>query len=305
MELLKAVLTWENACIWLVRASALDPESSTPRAVIASTSAIAAGGVGIIGNVVVHPQFRRRGLGSLTTKTALAWLRQRKAESVLLDATDDGQPLYAHLGFVPLARSWHAKFWLAGLDQYQLVQMAGATQAAVCRAEDLSQVRALDMAAFGGDRTGLLALMLQQPQNWLVIARDADDEPTGYLMYGRLRDNLPHHAPPSIHLGPLVARDPAAAAALLVAMLQGDAPWRAALDAATHPEVEVRASVPGVAKEIIAFYQSLGPTLTEDDVLMQLDLTTNFVSSANLPGQVLPYPGDPGEVYAWLAPMCF
>lgn len=315
-ELLGALVAWEHACVLLVRARAVDPGSSHPDEIIASTSAIAAGQVGVIGNVVVDSEFRRRGLARVTTSTALHWLQSRLVPTVLLDATRDGRPLYTQLGFLPVGRSWYTRTRLGALDRRRLVELAGATQAETHPQEDLPLTSELDRRAFGGDRTGLLALMLQLPHNWLVIARESPGgDPTGYLIYGGLRDTLPLHTHPSIHLGPLIARNQAAAAALLSAVAREDAPWRLALHPSVHSEVEVRASMPGVAHENLEFYRSVGLELHEDDVLMQLELkapvpvgvsrgsTDRFMQVEQLPPS--PYPGDPQQVYAWLAPMSF
>ena len=118
----------------------------------------------------------------------------------------------------------------------------------------------------------------------------------------------------SLHLGPLIARNQAAASALLAAVLGEDAPWRSALNRSVDSDVEVRASVPGVADENLAFYRSVGLELDEDDVLMQLDLGARAPTDVRGPevskrrelsSPLPPYPGEPRYVYAWLAPMCF
>ncbi len=305
-DLLAAAVRWENMRVLVLRAGALDPDSSTPRRVIASTSALAAGEVGVIGNVVVHSDYRRRGLGRMMTSAALEWLRSRRVASVLLDATDDGQPLYTHLGFLPVGRSWYVKVRLDRIDQNRLRTLAGGLPAQERGLVDLQEVSALDRVGFGGDRMGLLRLMLRQPHNWLLIAGEEGGEPSGYLLYGRLRGQ---HADlsdgPSLHIGPLVARTPEAAAALLAAVLRDDAPWRAVLGNPAEPEVEVRASLPGVSKEVLAFYQSVGITLIRDDVLMQLDLARQRLGGESELGTPSPYPGCPDTVYAWVAPMCF
>ena len=308
-ELLSALVRWENARVWLVHSGSLDSNASDSAAIIASTSAIAAGSVGVIGNVAVHPDYRRRGLARATTGVALSFLRGRRIRSVLLDATSDGQPLYTDLGFRPVARSWYLRVPLRGFDGWRLGQIAGQTEVRLYQSTDLALVRTLDRAAFGGDREVVLALMLESPNNWLAIARgpgSPEDDPSGYLIYGGLRDGQP-----SIHLGPLVARSDAAAAALLASVLREDAPWRAAISSELHPAVEIRASLPGVSNDILAFYQSAGLPLTRDDVLMQLDLEMSAPENVHeaprtqLADELLPYPGDPAMVYSWLAPMSF
>jgi hypothetical protein len=256
-----------------------------------------------VGNVVVHSDFRRRGLGRIVTGAAVEWLRQRGARVVLLDATSDGRPLYKQLGFVSVGHSWYVKVRLSEVNRGRLLDLAGTTSTALESAERLARMRSLDIAAFGGDRTGLVALMLRQPHNWLVTSSDGAGEPSGYLVYGRLRHKSSSSNSYSLHLGPLVARNQAAAAALLVSALREDAPWRAVLDHPADSEVEVRASVPGAAEEILEFYQSAGLELVKDDVLMQLNLATGGEGAREESTQS--YPGEARYVYAWLAPMCF
>jgi hypothetical protein len=102
-----------------------------------------------------------------------------------------------------------------------------------------------------------------------------------------------------------VAKSAAAAAALLAAALRPDAPWRAVLGHPADPEVEIRASLPGVSKEVLAFYRSAGLPLIRDDVLMQLDQEPRNALGVGDSSGLGAYPGHPEDVYAWLAPMCF
>jgi GNAT superfamily N-acetyltransferase len=300
-ELLSAAVAYPRMRIWLVRAGAVDVESPEPSRIVASTSALAADGVGIVGNVVVNHEFRRRGLGRAITSAAIEWLEQRGVRSVLLDATSDGRPLYKHLGFVPVGDSWYLKVRLSELDRDRLLQKAGATTAAMGSVDHLAWVRSLDIAAFGGDRMGLVASMLGHQHNWLATSSDTAGEPAGYLVYGGLRQRSSGNTY-GLHLGPLIARNQAVAAALLAAALGEDAPWRSVLNQPCDSEVEVRASVPGVTEEILAFYRSVGLPLVKDDVLMQLDPAITGIGKETT---FLPYPGEARYVYAWLAPMCF
>jgi hypothetical protein len=71
--------------------------------------------------------------------------------------------------------------------------------------------------------------------------------------------------------------------------------------------------MPGVADNNLAFYRAAGLEPHEDDVLMQLDLQAPVPANdspgsmvrSEAPAAPLPYPGDPEQVYAWLAPMTF
>ena len=52
-----------------------------------------------IGMVLVHPDFRRRGVGSALMGHCVRHLQGRGIQSIKLDATDDGRPVYMKLGF--------------------------------------------------------------------------------------------------------------------------------------------------------------------------------------------------------------
>ena len=52
-----------------------------------------------IGMVLVHKDFRRRGIGAQLMARCIETLRARRIESIKLDATDQGRPVYLKLGF--------------------------------------------------------------------------------------------------------------------------------------------------------------------------------------------------------------
>ncbi|MDH6109913.1 GNAT superfamily N-acetyltransferase [Kitasatospora sp. MAP12-15] len=54
---------------------------------------------GVIHTVVTAPEFRRRGYGRAVTEALVAWLTGRGCTLLNLNASDDGAPLYASLGF--------------------------------------------------------------------------------------------------------------------------------------------------------------------------------------------------------------
>ena len=60
-----------------------------------------------IGMVLVHPDYRGRGIGTALLQHCIDFLRQRQVRCIKLDATPQGQPLYTSLGFCmewPLSR---------------------------------------------------------------------------------------------------------------------------------------------------------------------------------------------------------
>ena len=69
------------------------------RGVVAVGQGIVTGGVGWIGNVIVRPEARRRGLGTRLTMDLVERLRARGCVTLLLIATELGAPVYLKLGF--------------------------------------------------------------------------------------------------------------------------------------------------------------------------------------------------------------
>jgi GNAT superfamily N-acetyltransferase len=56
---------------------------------------------GYIEGVYVVPAFRRRGVASRLMRECIDWLRPMGCDSVRLQSTVEGRPLYESLGFVP------------------------------------------------------------------------------------------------------------------------------------------------------------------------------------------------------------
>ncbi len=56
---------------------------------------------GIVLNVYVEPDFRRRGLARRLMKEILAWLPSTDIVQLVLHASDEGRQLYESIGFVP------------------------------------------------------------------------------------------------------------------------------------------------------------------------------------------------------------
>jgi hypothetical protein len=59
--------------------------------------------------IIVHPKHRNKGLGRLITKELTDDLQQRKFQTIYLDATDMGYPVYQKLGFEVETEYGHLK----------------------------------------------------------------------------------------------------------------------------------------------------------------------------------------------------
>ena len=297
-RLLRALLAWDGGRLLVVRAGALDLPllgGTTPATPVAVVGAVAAGATGVIGNVVVREDYQRRGLARALMTAALDWQRQRGVRTVWLDATMDGRRLYRSLGFADSEPSYYAKAPIDALKRDWLQNTAGGLRAALASPAALARVAALDTAAFGGDRTPLVAGVLRESETWLYLVEDAVGTALGYLVSRTLEPPLG-----GIRAVSWVAESDAAAAALLAALIAEDAPWRAAVArkeySAQPPMIHI--SPPGNNPAALALVKNAGVAVTLDDLIMRLDFP-------DATGAIYPAGQRVDWVYAWLAPMVF
>lgn len=99
-----------------------------------------------VGMVLVHPDFRRRGIATRLMETALDYLRGRGVRTIKLDATPDGRPVYERLGFEPenVLERW------AGTGTPPVHHRRGYPVGT------WEQIAATDRAVFGADRSDLM-----------------------------------------------------------------------------------------------------------------------------------------------------
>jgi GNAT superfamily N-acetyltransferase len=102
---------------------------------------------GWVHGIVVRPERRRTGLGTLLTEAAIAWLRNQSVGTVLLLATEAGHPIYERLGFTAGERY--------GSFPWPIPDPADADTRRMT-SSDLPEVRALDRRATGEDRAGFI-----------------------------------------------------------------------------------------------------------------------------------------------------
>jgi GNAT superfamily N-acetyltransferase len=103
--------------------------------------------LGWIGMMLVHTDFRRRGIAKALMHQAMAYLDGKNVECIKLDATPVGQFVYEQLGFVP---EWKFQRWERSADQ--------PSQPVPCNRIESQDNRLdlLDRIAFGADRSVLL-----------------------------------------------------------------------------------------------------------------------------------------------------
>jgi GNAT superfamily N-acetyltransferase len=155
-----------------------------------------------IGMMVIHPDFRRQGIGAALMRTAMAHLQSLGITSVKLDATPAGRPLYESLGFVAEAE----------MERWQGVSHAAAGEDARHPTDDgPRRLIELDRAAFGADRSRLLEALVAECLGEPVIMGSEDAQPVGYAL-ARLGRS-------AAYVGPLVATTARTAEQLLDRML--------------------------------------------------------------------------------------
>jgi predicted N-acetyltransferase YhbS len=110
---------------------------------------------GWIGNLIVEPRYRGRGIGRALMEHGLDRLRERGTTAVRLEGDPPGIPLYRKLGFLDEFES--CRFRLAGSSTRPSL---GGSAVEPMGPEHLDEVAALDAEIFGANRRRLLELIL-------------------------------------------------------------------------------------------------------------------------------------------------
>lgn len=167
--------------------------------VVAVGSGVAYPPIGFVGNMIVAEQHRRRGLGRFVLESVVAFLEDAGCTRLELYATEEGRPLYARHGFehiAPGSRVRLTRELVSATDE--TIEVLGGTPSI------LEELVAYDAARFGGPRRALIELMLADTGGSALVARRGP----ALAGFGWLR-------PDDDRIGPWVADDPGAAAAIL------------------------------------------------------------------------------------------
>ena len=186
-----------------------------------------------IGMMLVDSEYRRRGLGTRLMQTALKYLQRIGVNSVKLDATPAGRPLYESLGFRSegLIERWEGR-GRPGVKKNGLAWNEGLRLA----------VYAFDQRAFGADRTWMLASLIADSPVAPLVAMTPDGQLEGFALARPGRQ--------AFYIGPVAARSRETALVLLDEILGRLAGKKVTLDFNTGfgPGSEVPA-VRGLVKQ--------------------------------------------------------
>jgi GNAT superfamily N-acetyltransferase len=189
---------------WIIeREFAIQPEyywvSESGGEITGSVAATRYGDIAYVGMMGVDPACQGRGIGRALLATAIETLERDGCTTMLLDATDAGEPLYRKCGFVDEGAS------------YDLRGVPAGASGEVVLINDAARLIAFDAQVFGVTRRHAIERLLAEPD-----ARCLQSD-RGYLIEQQ-----------SV-LGPWVAKDPATAEALL-ALCRGQE-WRVMMPA--------------------------------------------------------------------------
>lgn len=150
-----------------------------------------------IGMVLVHPDFRRQGIGTTLLEGAIRHLREERCVTCIgLDATPEGRPLYEGLGFRAV---WGLRRWVREATEEP-------EKAAENDGSFSDRHFELDRAVFGADRCELLQSLAAG--SFLTVFRE--DGSFGFCREGE-RAN---------YLGPVTAATPESGIALARDLIQ-------------------------------------------------------------------------------------
>ncbi|MFN0085979.1 MAG: GNAT family N-acetyltransferase [Blastocatellia bacterium] len=157
-----------------------------------------------VGMVLVDPEERRQGIGTLLLRDAIDLLRDRTA--IRLDATPAGREVYLKLGFAD-------EYGLSRMEGRVPEQIAGEDAGAARRMtdEDLGAIYDLDASIFGADRRAMLRWMREGAPEYAWIVR-GERGIAGYC-FGRRGFSFEH-------LGPVIAENGQVARQLAAACLR-------------------------------------------------------------------------------------
>jgi len=153
-----------------------------------------------IGMVLVHPEYRRRGIGGGLLLRCIEHLQALGVRCIKLDATPEGRPVYEKLGF---RDEWTLRRWEAELSSQ--TPLAPDSRIRVWEEAGAPHFDLLDSRAFGVSRRELMIALALQSSRALAYESNPEPQPVaaccvrvpGPFIWARSRQPLPRQALPS------------------------------------------------------------------------------------------------------------
>lgn len=140
-----------------------------------------------IGLVITHADHQRRGLARTIMQATMENLKNRGVQTVMLDASTLGYPLYLSMGYAPL---YEVRTWVGKPKPVTQPESVRAMTHA-----DLHQITALDARLLGAPRPQILRGYFQEGRGWVI---ESDGQITGYAFakpHGQVTRIGPWYAP--------------------------------------------------------------------------------------------------------------
>ncbi|HHT7139984.1 GNAT family N-acetyltransferase [Bacillus anthracis] len=160
-----------------------------------------------IGMVIVHPDYKERGIGKAITSSCMNSVSARTP--IMLIATEEGKPLYEKLGFRAVSyvskyicNSYNADDHCVGNENYMMNY----------EVVDLEKIIKIDGYAFGTNRKEFLKKRIMQSEQCTVV-KDKEQSVLGY--------GLSIQTPENKIIGPIVAKNDAMAMRIVHDLARG------------------------------------------------------------------------------------
>ncbi|MBC8223919.1 GNAT family N-acetyltransferase [Candidatus Bathyarchaeota archaeon] len=167
---------WGNTADDVLRMISYEPggcfAASLGRGDVGMVGSIGYGEVGYLGNLIVRPEHRGKGIGVALMKEAMEHLLESGAKSIRLDAVPKAIPLYQRLGF----REESLSLRFTGLASEK-----GSTGCERMIESDLPAVLSLDLSFFGAPRGRVLRRVYADFPTLCFVAREGP-RLAGYIM---------------------------------------------------------------------------------------------------------------------------
>jgi len=205
------------------------------------------GRTGWIGLLIVNPERRGQGIGSVLMQTAIDHLQRAGAETVRLDAAEKAVPLYKRLGFI---EEFYSLRFRGQLQQKESPQREREFSFPM-RQDDLVDVAGFDAKHFGANRLPVLRSLYRDYPKWCFVAREKHCI-VGYVMARRIQNGF--------WIGPWVCLNAETAQYLVGALTE----------AFKGEDVELRVGLPAPNTKGRMILEKLGFQLTSRSIHMVL-----------------------------------